>query len=251
MQGQHGSNKLNLLEIGYQNLSLSRKRELFFLVSLTLQSLNKRGYMPLRITLDSIYIEDGYCFFEKIAPITDKLAESYSGAVFKSVYMLTDLFFCLYLPGYNFEAGLLSPEVLSQEFDQQSSYLPEDDRAYFRTILVDSYKNRKLPSRPYYNEFIQDLVSSRNTGGLGKVKYLSNNPSGINGSVGELIDSNENGDINFENISPNVIEFVDKSLGISSGNQEAFGNTFFFITVLTAICIVFGGIITYFLLYLG
>ena len=104
----------------------------------------------------------------------------------------------------------------STQFDKFASMFVSEDRDYYRSVLVDSYKGHTLPSTTYYSDYIIDKEKNNNTSG----DKRSN----------AYIKATQAGKLYADNL-----------------NEAAFGKTFFFACMVTTMIIAFIGLAIYFL----
>ena len=131
---------------------------------------------------------------------------------------LANLAFCSYLPDYNLNYGLLSYDVINQHFNEFISYFPEIDRDYYKSIFIDSYENKKLPSDiVYYSDYV--------------IKQHQNS-------------SNSNSSLAY-------IKATEAGRAFANQDEAAFGHSFFFLTIVASIIVVLVGFLIYFSSYLG
>lgn len=215
--------KLNLIDINFNSLSVSEKRVAFVLMDVMMKKLHSNNYMVSDLSPSNIYYEDGYYYFDKVAPITVYNSESREQAILKNSLELSNLAFCSYLPDYDLKQGLLSQTVLYNHFNDFSSVLPVEDLPYYKMMLVDSYQNKKLVGdSPYYFDYVLNK-QNKNTN--------SDNTKGNNMAY---IKATE----------------VGKALA-GQDREAAFSNNFFMITAISSMMIMITGIVFYFLVNFG
>lgn len=212
-------NKVSLLDINFKNLTLVQKRAVFLMLDMMMKRLHDNNLMITDFNPSQIYLQDGIYFFGKVSPISDYYSDNKENAILRNVLGLSNLAFCSYLPDYNLGQGLLSYNVVNQNFNNFASYFPEEDRAYYKTILVDSFASKKLPNDTvYYSDYI---AKQQNSLGNGNSSNLA------------LIRSTEAG------------------RAFAQKDEAAFGHNFFFMAIVTSISIALIGLIAYFSTYLG
>ena len=211
--------KVNLLELNLKSFSLEEKRQVFLMLDLMMKRLHETDRMVTDFNPKNIYYQEGIFLFDKVSPISAYYSDNKENAVLRNVLGLSNLAFCSYLPDYRLEQGLLSYDVVNQHFNNFVSYFPEEDRTYYKSILVDSYSTRKLPvDTVYYSDYIA------------KQQKTSGN-SNLSNRV--LVRSTEAG------------------RAFAQENEAAFGHNFFFMAMVASVCIALVGVIAYFSSYLG
>jgi len=210
-------NKVSLLDINFKNLSLEEKREIFFMLDMMMKRLHERDLMVTDFSASQIYFQNGIYMYEKVSPISAYYSDNKEHAVLRNILGLSNLAFCSYLPDYRIQQGLLSYDVVHQQFDNFASYLPEDDRSYYKSVLVDSFSSKKLPADTvYYSDYVV------------KQQKTSGNSNGLS-----------------------YIKATDIGRAFSQKDEAAFGHNFFFMAMVTSVTIALIGIIAYFSTYLG
>ena len=213
------SNRISLLDMNFKQLSMADKRIAFILMDSMLKKLHEKNLMVTDFSLNKIYYQDGYYSFEDVSLISDYYANNKDVAIFSNVLALANLAFCSYLPDYQLNQGMLNFDVISSNFDNFASYLPEEDRDYYKGILVDSYQNGKVDGHTlYYSDYIINLGKNNN---------------GSNNSLAY------------------VKETEDGKAFASQDNEAACGNNFFLMTIVVSLVVGLIGIIFYFSNYIG
>jgi hypothetical protein len=211
------SDKQDLLSLGLKNLPIEEKKAALVVMDIMLKKLHDNGYMVCDFSPNHIYFQDGIYYFEKILPISSVVADNREEAILNNVIWMSILALWVYSPTAN--DNLIQPSFVSNKFDSFSSCYPEGDRSYYKSILVDSYQSGKIKtSTPYFSDYIiknHNNRSSKNTASLAYVKATE---------VGKLLANDE---------------------------EAAFGHNFFFLTVVASITVLFIGLISYLLIYLG
>lgn len=211
--------KVNLVDMNFKDFSDIKTREAFILMDIALKKIHSQGLMVTDFNPKNIYFENGIYFFENISPINVSSVETKEEAVLKNIVELSNLAFCSYLPDYKLENGLLNVDVISDNFSNFSSYFPQEDLNYYKSILVDGYKNKKLPDCVYFTDYI--------------VKQNKENPSKGNTSSMAYIKATEAGRM------------------FANRDEAAFGYKFFFLTVVFSMTVLLIGFIIGFYVYLG
>lgn len=214
------NNKVNLIDMNFKQLSMADKRVAFTLMDAMLKKLHEKNMMVTDFSPNKICYQDGFYTFEDVEFITDYYANDRDVAIFSNILALCNLAFCSYLPDYQLNQGMLNFEVISNNFDNFVSYLPEEDRDYYRGVLVDSYKRGKIDGHTlYYSDHIIKLGQNHNGSNNNSLAYVKATEAGK--------------------------AFANKE------NEAAFGHNLFFITVVLSLIIGMIGIILYFSNYIG
>lgn len=213
------SDRISLLDMNFKQLSMADKRIAFIRMDSMLKKLHEKNLMVTDFSLNKIYYQDGYYSFEDVSLISDYYANNRDAAIFSNVLALANLAFCSYLPDYQLNQGMLNFDVISSNFDNFASYLPEEDRDYYKGILVDSYQNGKVDGHTlYYSDYIINL-GKNNNGSNSSLAYVKATEAG-------------------------------KAFA-SQDNEAAFGNNFFLMTIVVSLVVGLIGIIFYFSNYIG
>lgn len=203
----------NLIDIGFASLTKDEKRESFIMLDVALKKIHEKDFKVESFDPKDIYYQDGIYFYSKVSPI-NKSIDSKEDVVLDNIIGLSDLAFCSYLPSYDLSNGLLNGKVLNEQFDKFGSIFTIEDKNYYRSVLVDAYTNHKLPDNVYYSDYI-----------LGNEK---NNNSNSNSRA--YVKATEAGKL--------YADMMD---------EAAFGNTFFFVCMVTTMIIAFIGLAIIFL----
>lgn len=209
--------RVNLIDMGFKNLPMEEKRAAFVLMDIMLKRLHEKNIMVTSFQPRDIYFENGFYSFEKVSPITNYYAKDKDEAILRNLLGLSNLAFCSYLSDYHLEQGLLSHEVVSNHFDSFANVFHDEDRTYYKTILVDCYQSGKLPQNcVYYSDYI--------------------------------IKTNKGKDVSSHN-SLSYVKATEVGRAMANQDEAAFGHTFFLFTVVTSISIALIGFIVIFSLY--
>lgn len=208
----------NLIDIGFQNFTKEEKRNTFLVLDMVMKEYHKKGYMITSFNPKDIYYENqmfSFSKYEKISPIN---SNDVNDAILSNIISLANLTFCSYLPMYDINQGLLNSEVVSKYYEKfESNFIPID-RAYYRSILVDSVRNKKMPEVPYLYDHITKVMENTD---------LSNQN---NSNVASYIKATEAGRL------------------MAEKNEEAAFSTIFYLTcMVSAMLIAFIGLAIYFL----
>lgn len=209
--------KVNLLELNLKSFSLEQKRQVFFMMDLMMKQLHDSNMMITDFNPSNIYYQEGIFMFDKVSPISAYYSDNRENAILRNVLGLSNLAFCTYLPDYRLEQGLLSYDVVHQRFNNFAFYMPEQDRAYYKSILVDSMETKRLPDD---NIYYSDYVSKQHK-----------NSGNSNGFV--------------------YIKSTDIGKAFAQSDEAAFGHNFFFMAMAASVCVALVGVVVYFSSYLG
>lgn len=203
--------RVNLLDINFKSLPMEEKRTAFVLMDIMLKKLHEKNMMVTSFQPHDIYFENGFYSFEKVSPITNYYAKDKEEAILRNLLGLSNLAFCSYLSDYRLEQGLLSYEVVSNHFQSFANIFNEEDRNYYKTILVDCYQSGKLSQNcVYYSDYIINVNKGKNTSSRNSLSYVKATEAGR---------------------------------AMASEDEAAFGHTFFLFTVVASISVAFIGFI--------
>lgn len=207
--------RVNLIDMNFKDLSVEDKRVAFVLMDFTLKRLHLKNLIVTDFNPQHIYCEDGLYYFEKVSSNPYYYASSKEEAIFKNVLDLSNLAFCSYLPEYNLKLGLLNPDVISNNFDSFASVLPTQDCGYYKSILVDSYRENKLVGDSVY---FYDHIDKLNKTGVNK------------GNSNKLVRATEAGK------------------ALANQDEVAFGRDFFILTIVASLTLLLIGLFVYFVI---
>lgn len=208
----------NLIDIGFQNFSKEEKRNVFLVLDMVMKEYHKKGYMITSFNPKDIYYENQIFSFSKYEKISPVSVNDESDAILNNVISLANLAFCSYLPIYDINQGLLNSEVVSKYYEKfENNFIPID-RGYYRSVLVDSVRTKKLPETPYLYDYIKSVMENTD---------LSNRS---NSNVMAFIKATEAGKL-----------MADKD------NQAAFSTIFYLTCMVSSMLIAFLGLALYFL----
>lgn len=212
-------NKINLIDLNFKNFSSEEKSAAFVIMDIMMKKLHDKNLMVTDFDPKNIYFQDGIYFFDKVSPISDYYVDNKEKAILRNIMGLSNLAFCSYLPDYNLNYGLLSYDVINQHFNEFISYFPEIDRDYYKSIFIDSYENKKLPSdTTYYSDYV--------------VKQHQNSSNSNSSSLA-------------------YIKATEAGRAFANQDEAAFGHSFFFLTIVASIIVALVGFLIYFSSYLG
>ncbi len=208
------NSRVSLIDMGFKNFPVEEKRTAFILMDVMLKKLHEKNLMVTNFNPNRIYYENGYYYFEDVSPITNYYARDKEDAILRNLLGLSNLAFCSYLPEYQLNQGLLSYEVISSHFNSFSHIFVEEDRNYYKTILVDSFQSGRLSKENiYYSDYI--------------------------------IKNNKNGTTNSKN-SLAYVKATEAGRALFPPDEAAFGHTFFLLTIVASISIALIGFIILF-----
>ena len=208
----------NLSDIGFQNFSREEKRNVFLILDMVMKEYHKKGYMITSFNPKDIYYEDQVFSFSKYEKISPVSVNDESDAILNNIISLANLAFCSYLPIYDINQGLLNSEVVGKYYPKFENNFMPIDRGYYRSVLVDSVRTKKIPEIPYYYDYIKAVMKDTD---------LSNRN---NSNVMAFIKATEAGRL-----------MTDKN------EQAAFSTVFYLTCMVSAMLIAFAGIALYFL----
>lgn len=209
--------EVNLLELGFDNFSMEKKREVFMILDIVMKKYHEHNYMITSFDPKDIYYQNNLYSFSKYTRISPLNASDKNDAILNNIIDLSNLAFCSNLPMYDLNKGLLNKEVVSKYYDQFQNRFAPMDRAYYRSVLVDSVNLKKLPEVPYYYDYIKRVM--------------------------------DNNDLSNKNNS-NVISYTKATQAgrlMTDRDEAAFGTTFFITCMLATTLIAVSGILLYFL----
>lgn len=210
-------NKVSLLDSGFKNLPIEEKRVALVIMDIMLKKLHENGLMVTDFSPHNIYFQNGIYSFEKIAPISSIVAENKDEAVLNNVIWMS----VVALWGYNSNPSynLISPLFVSNNFDSFAFWYPEEDRAYYQSVLIDSYRSGKIAtSNIYFSDYVVEQHKKQSSSDSNSLAYVKAT------NIGKV--------------------FANK-------DEAAFGHNFFFISMAVSLTIALTGIIFYFASYLG
>lgn len=212
--------KLSLLDINFKQFSTEEKRAALVMMDLMLKKLHQSNLMVSDFSPSQIYYEDGIYSFNKVSPISDYYIDNKEKAVLRNMLGLSNLAFCSYLPDYDLKNGLLSYDVINQNFNEFSGYLPDIDREYYKSIIVDSYNNKKLVNdNVYFSDYVVKKHQSSSNNKSSSLAYVKATEAG------------------------RAFKMQDE--------EAAFGSKFFILTIVTSFTILLAGVLFFLYNYLG
>lgn len=206
---------MSLLDMDFKYLSIEEKRTALVVMDVMLKKLHSKGLMVTDFNPNNIYFQDGIYSFEKVAPIS-MIADNKEEAILNNTIWMS----VVALWGYNSSPSdsLMAPLFVSNNFDSLSYWYPDEDRLYYQSILVDSYRSGKLVTTvPYLSDHVIKQHKGRSTNSSSNLAYVKAT------EVGKAL----------------------------ANDEAAFGNRFFFISMVTSLTVALFGLLLYFVNYLG
>lgn len=205
--------KVNLIDMNFKNMSVEDKRVAFVLMDFTLKRLHLKNLVVTDFNPKHIYYEDGLYYFEKVTSNPFYYANNMNEAVFKNVLGLSNLAFCSYLPDYDMRQGLFNHDIICEHFNEVAAFMPGDDRNYYKSVLVDSYKENKLVDGVGY---YYDYIVKKN-----KTEVSKGN-------------------------SASLIKATEAGRALANQDEAGFGKDFFFLAMVTSFTLLLVGAFVYF-----
>lgn len=224
--------EVNLLDLGFNDFSLEKKREIFMILDIVMKKYHDHNYMITSFHPKDIYYQNDLYSFSKYTHISPLNSSDKNDAILNNIIDLSNLAFCSNLPMYDLNKGLLNREVVSKYYGQFENRFAPMDRAYYRSVLVDAVNLKKLPDIPYYYDYAKRIIDN-NMDNSNKVSLFRKKE--------EVNSSSENG---------NVRAFVKATQAgklMTDRDEAAFGTTFFITCMLATTLIAVSGILLYFL----
>lgn len=209
--GDTMANRVNLVDMGFKNMPLEQKRAALVVMDLMLKKLHSKGLMVTDFNVDNIYYENEIYFFEKTMPITSVVADNKEAAILNNMIWMSVL--ALWAYNDNPSNSLISPSYVSNQFQNFSHWYPEEDRSYYKSILVDSYQSGKIVVPDIY---LSDYVV---------MQHQSSNKGGS---------------------SLAYIKATEAGKAFANMDEAAFGNRFFLVTVVASLVVCLIGLLLYF-----
>ena len=152
--------KKTIVEFGLSSMSMDYKREFLYKLDSMLKEIHESGGFVTSFDPNTIYITEDtrMPMFSSIRRFLPNEEDQQNIKVANLLWM-ADLAFCLYLPDYNLENGLLNPEVISMYFHDFKGYFPEEDVDYYASIFQLDYSLPNLPVQ-YFSDYIDRKMSS-------------------------------------------------------------------------------------------
>ena len=166
--------KINIIDYSISSRSMEEKRQFLFNLDYQLKYIhNNDGYVR-HIDSSNIYIDtdNNFPYFEDIYSISKGGFENPNEIKKVNLLWLADLAICLYLPEYKVENGLMSLEVLVNNFDKIKGYIPETDIPYYHDILTNRH------SITYYSDYAQKQNDSNSRLASNAMQYIKSTPAG-------------------------------------------------------------------------
>lgn len=148
--------RYNLNDIGFKDFDSEEKRYSFMVLDQRMKMLHNENKMVTSFEPSDIYYEDGTFTFSKVSDISPVVSDDKNSAILHNIIGLSDLAFCSYLPEYDLSKGLLHPLAISNKFESFIPIFNDVDKGYYYSIFVDAYRNNRLPSIPYYYDYVNE-----------------------------------------------------------------------------------------------
>lgn len=214
--GDTMGDKVNLLDIGFKNMTLEEKRAALVVMDVMLKKLHEKDLMVTDFSPNNICFQDGIYSFEKVAPIS-MIADNKEEAILNNVIWMSVV--ALWAYNSNPSHSLMAPLFVSNNFDSFSYWYPEEDKNYYKSILVDSYRTGKIVVPvTYFSDYIIEQHKNRSTGNNTSLAYIKATEAGR---------------------------------AFANRDEAAFGHNFFFMTLAASVVVIMIGVILYFASYLG
>jgi len=212
-------NKISLLDMNFKSLSVEEKRAALVLLDTMMKKLHERNLMVVDFRPNQIYFQDGIFSFENVVPIGTYYSDNKDNAILRNVLGLSNLAFCSYLPDYRLELGLLSYEVIHDNFNIFVSYFPEEDREYYKDVFIDSYNNKKISGDTvYYSDYVIKQNKNSNNSSKNSFAYIKTTEAGR---------------------------------AFAKQDEQGFGHNFFLLTIVASLIVMLIGLVLYLASYLG
>ena len=207
--------KYNLVDMDFEHLDRDVKRYSFLLMDMKMKQLHEEDKMVLSFEPKDIYFDDETKLYEygKIEKINPLVVNGKEEAVVYDVVLLSTLAFCAYLPTYDLKNGLLDSGVISQKFESFSNIFDETDRDYYREVLVNTRNTGRLPEPIYYKDYVEKKEE-------------------MNESTGK---------------SSSLVRATEAGRLMTEKDEAAFGDMFFFVTVISSMILGIGALLIFFL----
>ena len=167
--------RINLVDLGFNSLGMDEKRYFFITMDMVMKNLHNHNQMITSFMPQDIYYDPDtkLIYYNKVSSIDDRSADSKEDAIRDNIIGLSTLAFCSYLKTYDPKDGLLNNGVIATEFNKFGEIFNEDDKDYYRKVLVDCYNTKTMPVPLYYSETILEKAQQRNSADKSDNKILS------------------------------------------------------------------------------
>lgn len=199
--------KVSLINTNLKSDTVSQKQVALVLMDMMLKRLHKNNYMVRNFDVNNIYFENGVYEFDenKIMPITSVVADNKEQAILHNLTWMSMV--ALWLYSDNPTTTLISPEFVRNNFDSFSFWYPQEDREYYRSVLVDG-------TISYYSDYV--INKNKNQDGKGHSSNLA------------------------------YMKATEAGKMFANTDEAAFGHTFFLMTVVASLMVILIGVIFYF-----
>lgn len=162
--------RVSLINTNLKGDTVSQKQVALVLMDMMLKRLHKNNYMITDFNISNIYFENGIYEFDenKIMPITSVVADNKDQAILHNLTWLSMVALWLYFD--NPTTTLISPEFVRNNFDNFSFWYPQEDREYYRSILIDG----KIS---YYSDYVINK-NKNNKGHSSNLAYMKATEAG-------------------------------------------------------------------------
>lgn len=166
--------QINIIDYGISSMSLERKREFIYNLDYQLKYIHDNGGYIRDISPQDIYVdpETNFPYFENIYAVSKNVFQDSEMMKKYNLLCLANLAVCLYLPEYNLESGLLSFDVLSSNFEEIKTFIPDEDISYYRNVLLEN------DTSLYYCDYVKKISSDNSMLSLNAMKYVKSTPAG-------------------------------------------------------------------------
>ena len=145
---------MNLVDIGLKDYKNEDKREVFMILDQVMKNLHENNMIITSFDPKDIIYENSEFVYTKVSPMSPIVASDKQSAVVDNVIKLANLALCFYLPNYDFNSGLLDPRVLKNNYRAYENVFDPIDKAYYRSVLVDTFTENKIPPILYYYDYV-------------------------------------------------------------------------------------------------
>lgn len=214
--GDTMGDRVSLMDMNFKNMPVEQKRAALVIMDLMLKKLHAKNMMVTDFNIHNIYFQDGIYFFSKTAPISSIVADNKEMAILNNMIWMSMV--ALWAYSDHSSNSLLAPLYVSNHFANFSFWYPEEDRAYYKSILVDSYQAGKVVGTDIY---LSDHVIKQSKG------HSSTNASSLA-----------------------YVKATEAGRALASMDEAAFGHNFFLLTVAASLVVIMLGVLFYFSNYL-
>lgn len=198
--------RVNLVDYGISTKTVEEKRQFLFNLDYQLKYIHDNDGYVREVDSNNIFVDinNGFPYFEEIFSISKGGFDDPNEIKKVNLLWLANLAVCLYLPEYNLENGLMSLDVLVNNFDKIKSYIPTEDLDYYHDVFTNSN------SIMYYSDYIQKQNNSSSRLASNAMQYIKSTPAGR----AMAINDNESGIANYVFITCFVFALLILVLGL-------------------------------------